>query len=90
MNQLNDGTIGSAIDRALGSYARFSALDIPDDAKGFAAHHAACKAAVAHIDALLRLSRWTATDESKDDTDLAGMLSEAEDEVRRYDARDEE
>lgn len=89
MSPLNEGTIAGAIDRALESYARFSALDIPDDAKGFAAHHAACKAAVAHIDALLRLSRWKGTDESNGEADLAGMLSEAEDEVRRYDARDE-
>lgn len=89
MNQLNDGTIGSAIDRALQSYARFSACDIPDDAKGFAAHHAACKAAVAHIDALLRLTRWTGAGESNDAHDLSGMLSEAEDEVRRYGTADE-
>lgn len=28
-----------------------------DDAKAFAAHHAACKAALAHLDALLKLAR---------------------------------
>jgi pyrroloquinoline quinone (PQQ) biosynthesis protein C len=28
-----------------------------DDAKAFAAHHAACKGALAHLDALLKLAR---------------------------------
>lgn len=28
-----------------------------DDAKAFAAHHAACKAAIAHLDSLMKLAR---------------------------------
>lgn len=84
MHQLLPDAIGSAIHRALESYARFSAQDVPDDAKGFAAHHTACKAAVAHVDYLLRLSRWTGKDESNEADNLTALLGEAEDEVRRY------
>lgn len=84
MHQLPPDTIGSAVDRALDSYTRFSAQPVPDDAKSFAAHHAACKAAVAHIDYLLRLNRWIEKGESNEADTLSTLLGEAEDEVRRY------
>lgn len=89
MHQLSPDVIGSAIHRALDSYARFSAQDAPEDAKGFAAHHAACKAAVAHVDYLLRLSRWVEKDESKEDDSLSALLGAAEAEVRLYREREE-
>lgn len=47
-----------AIDRALHSYRAFMAGNVPDDAKGFSAHHTACKVAIAHVDLLLKLARW--------------------------------
>lgn len=40
------------------SYQAFAALQPPEDAKGFAGHHAACKAALAHLDLLAKLARW--------------------------------
>lgn len=43
---------------AVAAYAAFAAQPPPDDAKGFAAHHAACKAALAHAEMLVRLLRW--------------------------------
>lgn len=43
---------------ALAGYERFTADEPPADAKGFAAWHAAAKAALAHVDVLLKLMRW--------------------------------
>lgn len=45
---------------AVAAYDAFSASPAPDDAKGFAAHHAACKAALAHVEVLVKLLRWAA------------------------------
>ncbi len=39
------------------SYCVFAASPVPEEPKAFAAHHAACKAALAHLDLLLRLIR---------------------------------
>jgi hypothetical protein len=46
------------IARAVDGYEAFAATPPPDDAKGFAAWHAAAKAALAHIDLLVKLARW--------------------------------
>lgn len=54
------------ITAAAGSYRGFAAALAPDDAKGFAAHHAACKAALAHMEMLIKLARW-AEDETTDE-----------------------
>lgn len=43
---------------ATADYETFAAQPPPDDAKGFAAHHAACKAALAHVEAAVKLLRW--------------------------------
>ncbi len=45
------------IDTAVESYRRFALAEAPPDAKGYAAQQAACKAALAHLDLLLRLAR---------------------------------
>ena len=39
------------------SYCVFAVGMVPDEPKAFAAHHAACKAALAHLDLLLKLTR---------------------------------
>jgi len=54
--------IDQAIERAIASYHAF-ARDEPHstDPKEFAAHHAACKAALAHLDLLLKIARITET-----------------------------
>jgi hypothetical protein len=76
----------AAIEKALASYHAFSDQDIPDDAKGFSAHHGACKVAIAHVELLLKLARWADIDSDSVGAanQLAAMLSTAEDEVRRY------
>lgn len=43
---------------ALSGYERFTATEPPADAKGFAAWHAAAKAALAHVEVLVKLMRW--------------------------------
>ncbi|WP_439579033.1 hypothetical protein [Elioraea sp.] len=54
--------VDQAIERAIASYHAF-AKDEPTstDPKEFAAHHAACKAALAHLDLLLKIARITET-----------------------------
>ncbi len=65
---------------ALADYRRLAAAGAEDvaDAKAVAARHAACKAAVAHIESLIRLARW-AQDEAADQTapDLDALVAEA-------------
>lgn len=43
---------------AVECYERFAADEPPSDAKGFAAWHAAAKAALAHVEVLVKLARW--------------------------------
>ncbi|CCG41962.1 hypothetical protein [Magnetospirillum molischianum] len=43
---------------AVTGYETFVMTPPPDDAKGFAAWHAAAKAALAHVDSLVKLARW--------------------------------
>lgn len=50
----------AAIRRTLDSYHAYALAEAPppDDAKAFTAHHAACRAALVHLDALAKLLRW--------------------------------
>ena len=63
------------------SYAAFAQEEAPADAQGFAAHHAACKAALAHMDQLLKLARWAERDNSlgaaEEQDEIAGLLARA-------------
>lgn len=47
------------ISQVMQSYEDFSNLPVPEDAKGFTAHHNACKSAVVHAETLIKLARWT-------------------------------
>lgn len=73
---------------ALAGYERFTAEDPPADAKGFGAWHGAAKAALAHVEALVKLARWA---EGKDDAGTDGddglgrMLAEARHALGRLD-----
>ncbi len=77
-----------ALKTALDSYHRFSAGEIPEDSKGFSAHHNACKVAIAHIELLLKLAGWAFqnTKNSDDQTykELQTMLQCAEAELNNY------
>lgn len=62
--------IDRAIERVVASYRAFaSAQPIATDAKEFAAHHAACKAALAHLDLLLKIAKITETPAANGQTD---------------------
>lgn len=45
-------------------YEIFAHQSMPEDAKGVAAHHGACKAALSHLELLAKLTRWAQEDES--------------------------
>ncbi len=78
-----------AIKTTLNSYHEFSSGIVPDDAKGFSAHHSACKVAIAHIELLIKLARWadlpdkTIEDEAENDI-LAQMINSAQAELEEY------
>lgn len=52
-------TLPEKISEVIDSYENFSEQPVPDDAKGFSAHHSACKSAVIHAETLLKLAEWT-------------------------------
>jgi hypothetical protein len=75
-------TLPHAIERAIASYHQFYDQPTPDEAKEFSAHHSACKAAIAHIELLLKLARWAdLPDTHEDQSDLKVMLEQAQDEL---------
>jgi len=70
----------SLLGKALTGYRRFAAEPPPKDAKGFATHHAACRAALAHMELLLRLARWAEANGNSDESsgeDIAKLILEA-------------
>ncbi|NVJ92514.1 MAG: hypothetical protein HWE34_12690 [Methylocystaceae bacterium] len=72
----------SLIQSATVSYEAFSDAEVPEDAKGFAAHHAACKAALSHVELLTKLVRWAEQEENptptlSEDEEIAGLLAGA-------------
>tara|TARA_R100001129_G_scaffold173372_2_gene144798 strand:+ start:4207 stop:4509 length:303 start_codon:yes stop_codon:yes gene_type:complete len=73
--------------KAMADYAAFAAQPAPDDAKGFAGHQAACKAALAHLDAGAKLLVWAEgpSTSTGDADDLARMIQAAEDAVAAAD-----
>lgn len=78
---------------ALAGYERFTAGEPPDDAKGFAAWHAAAKAALAHVEVLVKLMRWAEGGAEADDPvddGLGRLLAQARDALDQLDDGDDE
>lgn len=72
--------------RAMDAYRAVAMQDAPTDSKAFAAHQAACKQALAHIEGLIKLSRW-ADDETApidDAEDVDGLIDRAEAALRGF------
>jgi hypothetical protein len=69
----------SRICEVMNSYDAFAAADIPADAKGFAAYHSACKAALAHAETLLKIAKWSEETQDKESQtdDIKELLAEA-------------
>lgn len=78
------------MDRKIGSEPKEGDKDVVRDiAKDFAAHHAACKAAIAHIELLLKFARWADLPDPKiadrnNQIVLAAIMQEAEEELQKY------
>ena len=79
LRQRLSGTLPASIHAAVAGYEEFTASAPPADPKGFAAWHAAAKAALAHVDLLIKLARWAeASPDSADGEDgVERLLSQA-------------
>lgn len=83
-------TLPQKISEVIKSYEDFSEQPAPVDAKGFSAHHSACKSAVIHAETLLKLARWTEDDlllpveEQTKDSSLQALLDEARQEENNF------
>ncbi len=90
MRQSVARALSDSIDITLRSYERFMELSNPgDDSKDFKAHHEACKAAIMHIELLIKLVQLVdSQDASKKSADdqavLSKALADAKHEVERY------
>ena len=51
-----DGRLPGLIENAIQLYRKFIDIDPPDGSKNFAAYNSACRAALGHIDLLLKLA----------------------------------
>lgn len=85
-------TLPEKISEVIASYENFSDQPVPDDAKGFSAHHSACKSAVVHAETLLKLARWTEDDKniSKQGNllEIDSLLQEARNELEEIEYED--
>lgn len=74
--------------RALQGYDDFTSQQPAGDAKSFSAHHSACRAAVVHIETLLKLAKWTDEDAISPaplpDTGIMELLSAARTELDEF------
>lgn len=82
----------TAATRVIESYQTFM-TDEPEagDARAFAAHHAACKAALAHLDLLLKLARLAGVEaEAGTDDEQAALLARARAELCEDDGTEDD
>ncbi|MDO8608507.1 MAG: hypothetical protein Q7R40_18400 [Phaeospirillum sp.] len=72
------GILPASIHATVAGYEAFTGSLPPADAKGFAAWHAAAKAALAHVDLLVKLARWAeSTPEAGAEDGVERLLSQA-------------
>ena len=82
-----------AIEKTLISYQDFmeqSNVDGEVKAKIFSDHHSACKAAISHLELLLKLARWADVPQggSNESQRLEHMLLEAQERIKKYNESD--
>lgn len=65
------------IKAALDEYRRFVSDPPPDDAKGFAAWQSAAKAALSHVEVLVKLARWAEGEVAEESDGLGSLLAQA-------------
>ncbi len=73
-----------ALHAAIDSYHKFSDEDVPNDIKGFSAHHTAAKIAIAHIELLIKLAAWADIEPDTASGELATWIQLAETEVKAF------
>lgn len=81
------------IGEAVARYDDFALTDPGETARDFAAHHAACKAALTHIDLLVKLLRWAADevrDEAQEELGETELLAQARAALSRETCDDED
>ncbi|MBR7158349.1 MAG: hypothetical protein IKD08_01540 [Alphaproteobacteria bacterium] len=84
-------TLPERIAGVIADYEEFASLQTPEDAKGFAAHHAACKAAIAHVELLLKLAKWSEEENSGESgEDLSALIAKARAALDTMDEDEEE
>ena len=62
---------------AVDSYRSFQQSEIPNDPKGFASYHQACKAALTHIMLLLKLIPKESSERDSSSLDWVGLARQA-------------
>lgn len=77
-------SLPKAIEHAMDSYRQFYEGVTITSAKDFSAHHTACKAAIAHVELLLKLAQWAHLPDESADDGLAALLSDAEAELKKH------
>ncbi len=77
-------TLPKALDKAITSYHEFMDDGDADAAGDFKNHHAACKAALAHIELLLKLAEMVDIDADKTFNNLQVMLKNAQNELEGH------
>ena len=83
-------TLPQKVSEVINSYEDFCSHPIPEDAKGFTAHHNACRSAVDHAETLLKLARWTDEEaevsglEADSNINLERLFNEAAEEEARF------
>ena len=84
-------TLPDKISKVIESYENFLEQGIPEDAKGFNAHHNACKSAVVHAETLLKLAKWTdeeavqmVEEKSGDEESVLKMIEDVRNEIDEF------
>jgi hypothetical protein len=72
-----------ALEKAFQSYHHFMGQDVPEDAKGFGAHHTAAKVAIAHIELLMKLAALANLTDADDHPELQDIIQHAQDEYNK-------
>ncbi len=76
------------LDSALKHYRSLAGASLPAEPKALSAHFSACRAALAHIEMLLKLAARIAAD-GEDEEDMADIIARAEASLRKADAEAE-
>lgn len=72
-----------ALQKAFESYHQFMEQDVPEDAKGFGAHHTAAKVAIAHIELLMKLASLANLTDADDHPELQNAIAQAQEEYNK-------